>query len=85
MDDFIDKGLHAYILPVMQGWVQSSELTVDGIPLDFTVISRRSRERAGLRYQRRGIDDEGHVANYVETEMMVRAKVNRFGSFPANI
>lgn len=77
MNDFIDKGLHAFILPVMQGWVQSSELVVDGVPIDFAVISRRSRERAGLRYQRRGIDDEGHVANYVETEMVVRAKVSR--------
>lgn len=85
MDDFIDKGLHAYILPVMQGWVQSSELKVDGIPLDFTVISRRSRERAGLRYQRRGIDDEGHVANYVETEMVVRAKVSGFRPVSADI
>jgi len=37
--------------------------------------SWRSRDRAGLRYQRRGIDDEGHVANMVETEMIVRAKV----------
>ena len=76
MKDFIDAGCHAFILPVMQGWVQSSQFTMGGQPIDFVVISRRSRERAGLRYQRRGIDDEGHVANMVETEMIVRAKVN---------
>jgi phosphatidylinositol 4-phosphatase len=76
LKDFIDLGLHAFICPVMQGWVQSSKLNVDGIPVDFVVISRRSKDRAGLRYQRRGIDDEGHVANMVETEMIVRAKVS---------
>jgi hypothetical protein len=46
------------------------------VPVDLVVISRRSRDRAGLRFQRRGIDDEGHVANFCETEMIVRAKVS---------
>jgi hypothetical protein len=86
--DFIDLGLHGYIIPVMQGWVQSASFTVPippnpleptvdlgSVPVDINVISRRSRDRAGLRYQRRGIDDQGHVANFVETEMIVRAKV----------
>lgn len=87
--DFIEQGLHAYVLPVSQGWVQASSFSIpmppavtdseppEPIPVDIVLISRRSRERAGLRYQRRGIDDEGHVANFVETEMMVRA--NAFG------
>ena len=35
------------------------------------VISRRSRFRAGTRYLRRGVDDEGKVANYVETEQIL--------------
>jgi phosphatidylinositol 4-phosphatase len=34
-------------------------------------MSRRSRYRAGTRYFRRGIDHEGHVANYVETEQVL--------------
>ncbi|XP_049880526.1 phosphatidylinositide phosphatase SAC2 isoform X2 [Pectinophora gossypiella] len=39
----------------------------------FTVgiISRRSRYQAGTRYNRRGIDSSGKVANYVETEQIV--------------
>ncbi|OTA70203.1 hypothetical protein K449DRAFT_320883 [Hypoxylon sp. EC38] len=37
----------------------------------ITVISRRSTRRAGLRYLRRGIDDNGHAANYVETEQIL--------------
>lgn len=38
---------------------------------DLTVISRRSIRRAGLRYLRRGIDDEGCCANTVETEQIL--------------
>lgn len=35
-----------------------------------TLISRRSRFRAGTRYKRRGVDDKGNCANYVETEQV---------------
>lgn len=89
--DFIELGLHGYVLPILQGYVQASQFTVPippspvdeaklleppaPVPVDIVLISRRSKDRAGLRYQRRGIDDEGHVANFVETEMLIRAKV----------
>ncbi|CCA69257.1 related to SAC1-recessive suppressor of secretory defect [Serendipita indica DSM 11827] len=42
------------------------------IKVEYATISRRSKERAGLRYQRRGIDADAHVANFVETEAIVR-------------
>ncbi|XP_032523606.2 phosphatidylinositide phosphatase SAC2 isoform X1 [Danaus plexippus] len=35
------------------------------------LISRRSRYQAGTRYNRRGIEPGGRVANYVETEQIV--------------
>uniref|UniRef100_A0A452T8L4 Inositol polyphosphate-5-phosphatase F n=1 Tax=Ursus maritimus TaxID=29073 RepID=A0A452T8L4_URSMA len=35
------------------------------------LISRRSRHRAGMRYKRRGVDKNGNVANYVETEQLI--------------
>ncbi|GAA5835493.1 hypothetical protein JCM9279_004558 [Rhodotorula babjevae] len=41
------------------------------IDLDLIIISRRSTERPGLRYQRRGVNDAGEVANFVETEFIV--------------
>jgi len=102
MRDFIDAGLHEFILPVIQGWVQSSRFYIPPVeatpssspanlkspvnnqekdlgppstPVDLVLISRRSRDRAGLRFQRRGIDEEGNVANFVETEMIIRVKV----------
>lgn len=47
---------------------------------DITVISRRSIKRAGLRYLRRGIDDEGACANSVETEQILSHHVAAPGS-----
>jgi hypothetical protein len=38
------------------------------------LISRRNRYRLGTRFRRRGIDDNGNVANFVETEQ-VRIKI----------
>lgn len=37
----------------------------------ITLISRRSTKRAGLRYLRRGIDEGGYTANFVETEQVL--------------
>ncbi|KAI1350899.1 SacI homology domain-containing protein [Xylaria sp. FL0043] len=37
----------------------------------ITIVSRRSVKRAGLRYLRRGVDDEGFTANSVETEQIL--------------
>ncbi|RYO87657.1 hypothetical protein DL766_001335 [Monosporascus sp. MC13-8B] len=39
-----------------------------GLPSFLTVISRLSCKRAGTRFNSRGIDDDGNVANFVETE-----------------
>lgn len=73
--------LHPYVLPIMQGYCQISAFDIpedgaeDPVPVDYVLISRRSRDRAGLRYQRRGVDDEAHVANFVETETIMRVVV----------
>lgn len=47
------------------------------LSIELTLISRRSIERAGLRYQRRGVDTNGSVANMCETEFLI--KVERDG------
>ena len=75
--------LHSFILPIMQGYCQMSRFSIPSDPavsdedstVDYMIISRRSRCRPGLRYQRRGIDDEAHVANFVETETIMRVEV----------
>ncbi|KJA26998.1 hypothetical protein HYPSUDRAFT_131584 [Hypholoma sublateritium FD-334 SS-4] len=79
---FIDAGLHSYILPIMQGFCQTTQFNIPADPIvvdqesviDYIIISRRSRHRPGLRYQRRGIDDAAHVANFVETETIMRVE-----------
>lgn len=50
----------------MEGRMRSS-----GLPATLTLISRLSCRRAGTRFNSRGIDDDGHVANFVETETVV--------------
>jgi hypothetical protein len=40
--------------------------------INFYLISRRSVFHAGTRYLTRGIDDDGHVANFVETEQLIK-------------
>jgi phosphatidylinositol 4-phosphatase len=44
---------------------------LNGRQFQICLISRRSRFRAGTRYFRRGIDGEGHVANFNETEQIL--------------
>jgi len=36
--------------------------------VSLILIARRSRYMAGPRYLKRGINEEGNVANFVETE-----------------
>ncbi|KAL8943160.1 MAG: hypothetical protein Q9211_001089 [Gyalolechia sp. 1 TL-2023] len=120
---FIENGNHAYVLPLMQGFVgqrsfnihpSSSNNTSQSIAKTeeeaknsvepqkrpdadssflLTLISRRSVLRPGLRYLRRGVDEQGHAANSVETEQILsrafwnaRAKIYSFtqirGSIP---
>ncbi|XP_029675642.1 phosphatidylinositide phosphatase SAC2 isoform X1 [Formica exsecta] len=70
---------NCWILPIIQGYVQIEKCVVevgfDEQPqqeiFNLAIISRRSRFRAGTRYKRRGVDDDGKCANYVETEQLV--------------
>lgn len=73
----------------MQGFVGIQEFPDCKIAL----ISRLSAMRAGTRFNTRGIDDDGNVANHVETEMIVSyndAQQTKFssviirGSVPCN-
>lgn len=45
--------------------------TLNGKHFAWTIVSRRSWKRHGPRLLKRGIDHEGNVANFVETEMIV--------------
>ncbi|KAF7559372.1 hypothetical protein G7046_g4776 [Stylonectria norvegica] len=60
-----------YILPCVFGMLEIKQTTFKGTPLTLALISRRSRHRGGTRYFTRGVDEEGHAANYNETEQIV--------------
>ncbi|KAL5341290.1 SacI homology domain-containing protein [Aspergillus crustosus] len=64
-------GVDPYILPVIFGMLRITPAKVKSTTFTFALITRRSRHRAGTRYFTRGIDEQGHVANYNETEQIV--------------
>ncbi|KAF9579802.1 hypothetical protein BGW38_003792 [Lunasporangiospora selenospora] len=72
IQEFLNVQAHGYILPIMQGYVEIEPCVIEEQAFEFILISRRSRERSGLRYQRRGIDENGSAANFVETEQILR-------------
>ena len=82
--DLQDSRCDPWILPLIQGYIELRECSIDSdllaqlgedskLPHSYRlcVISRRAPARAGTRYKRRGVDEEGKVANYVETEQIV--------------
>ncbi|KAH3768791.1 hypothetical protein DPMN_170007 [Dreissena polymorpha] len=63
--------LARYCLPVLHGFVSINSPVVNNKSVDYILISRRSVYRAGTRFNVRGLDNEGQVANFVETEQIV--------------
>jgi hypothetical protein len=68
--DALDKG--GFLTTVIRGFAGTASLRVDKRTALLTIISRQSCRRAGTRYNARGIDDDGNVANFVETETILR-------------
>ncbi len=61
-----------WLVPIVQGYVAERQVTIADVDsIMLTLISRRSIRRAGVRYVKRGIDDNGDVANFVETEQII--------------
>ncbi|KAI9314461.1 SacI homology domain-containing protein [Dichotomocladium elegans] len=69
--DFKANNIDEWIIPVIQGTMQIETCEIEGNQFEFILVSRRSRERAGMRYQRRGVNERGESANFVETEQIV--------------
>uniref|UniRef100_A0A182N068 Phosphatidylinositol-3-phosphatase SAC1 n=1 Tax=Anopheles dirus TaxID=7168 RepID=A0A182N068_9DIPT len=62
--------LHHYVLPLIHGYVAIHDVKLHGRTLTWALISRRSVTHAGTRLFCRGINADGDVANYVETEQL---------------
>ncbi|KAL1920313.1 uncharacterized protein VTP21DRAFT_1459 [Calcarisporiella thermophila] len=71
-----------WILPIIHGFVDQSKISIFGQSIFVTLIARRSRYFAGARYLKRGVNDQGYVANDVETEQIVsEVKSTSFHAF----
>lgn len=74
----------SFFVPFIQGYVGK----IEEEDTRLVLLSRRSYLMGGTRYNDRGVDATGHVANYVETEQLVfvKQRVYRFfqirGSLP---
>ena len=73
MKEFLLQGIsHRWLVPLIQGYCASfNHLRFLQKNIRITLISRRETARAGPRFFSRGIDDQGNVANFVETELIV--------------
>ncbi|RDX41180.1 hypothetical protein OH76DRAFT_1365037 [Lentinus brumalis] len=72
-----------WLVPLIHGHVDQAKLTVLGRVVFITLIARRSRHHAGARYLKRGVNDEGNVANEVETEQIVSETLTTPFYYPA--
>lgn len=57
--------------------IECQSCTINNKSFDYILVSRRSVYRAGTRFYVRGIDTEGQVANFVETEQIVQYEGNK--------
>jgi hypothetical protein len=69
-----------FVVLAIQGFASVVELHMAGStsPVTISLISRLGWKRAGTRFLTRGLDDEGHVANFVESETIVRTAALTF-------
>lgn len=92
VEELVVSHADEWIVPFMSAYVEmrSDVVIEEGIVVSILFISRRSRHRQGCRFIKRGIDENGHVANFAEAEQILLfpdGKVTSFvqirGSIPA--
>ncbi|PVU92234.1 hypothetical protein BB559_003781 [Furculomyces boomerangus] len=72
------KRLEISYFPLLAGVIlKVTSVTIQNRPISIALITRRSRYNQGTRYFSRGVDEEGNVANYAETEEIVEFSINK--------
>eukprot|EP01125_Pyxidicula_operculata_P000033 TRINITY_DN1003_c0_g1_i1.p1 TRINITY_DN1003_c0_g1~~TRINITY_DN1003_c0_g1_i1.p1 ORF type:complete len:601 (-),score=143.31 TRINITY_DN1003_c0_g1_i1:93-1895(-) len=67
-----DEQINDWCVTIIRGFVTiSPDVAVGSNKVDYILISRSSKERAGRRYTRRGANLQGQVVNYVESEQII--------------
>jgi phosphatidylinositol 4-phosphatase len=80
--DLISSSADEWIIPFISAYIEfrpGCEIDNDRFAILF--ISRRSKMRQGCRFTKRGIDENGYVANYVETEQILLFPDGKITSF----
>ncbi|KWU46417.1 DNase I-like protein [Rhodotorula sp. JG-1b] len=63
-----------FMVLAIQGYVGTYDINIGGEPVVLSLISRLGWKRSGTRFNVRGVDDDGSVANFVETETILRTR-----------
>ena len=73
---FDSEGMNEYIYPVINGFFGARTISDYGEQNDlhFILIGRKDDRRSGMRFLIRGADNNGNVANTVETEEIITFK-----------
>ncbi|XP_059153986.1 polyphosphoinositide phosphatase-like [Physella acuta] len=68
-----ENSVHSdWVLYIIHGFIGQSNVCVFGKSIYLTLIGRRSNQYAGTRFLKRGANDEGYVANEIETEQILQ-------------
>nr|XP_017234341.1 PREDICTED: phosphoinositide phosphatase SAC2-like [Daucus carota subsp. sativus] len=76
-NEFMTRGIRNHLkntlwtVALVYGFFKQVNLQISGKCFNLILIARRSRHYAGTRYLKRGVTEEGYVANDVETEQIV--------------
>lgn len=60
-----------FLTTVIRGFAETVITYIRDWKVSLTIVSKQSWKRAGTRFNARGINDEGDVANFVETEFIM--------------
>jgi len=72
----------SWFIYIIYGFFHQDSCLIYGLNFLITVIGRRSRQFAGTRYLKRGINHKGYVANDVETEQILEEISNQNLNYP---
>nr|XP_009417993.1 PREDICTED: phosphoinositide phosphatase SAC3 [Musa acuminata subsp. malaccensis] len=76
-NEFLTREIHSHLkstlwtVYLVYGFFKQVKLSTHGKDFWLTLIARRSQHCAGTRYLKRGVDEDGNVANDVETEQII--------------
>ena len=82
LSELMNLEAHSWVVPFMSAHIEfKPDLEIEQRKFDLLFISRRSCFHQGCRFTKRGLDSNGHCANFVETEQTLLFPDGRVTSF----